>query len=377
MGKVSIFMHKPSVVVIGAGPGGLAAARHLADSSQVNVTLVQRGGLAIYLPGILPVLLGLQPVSTFRHPIEMLQIQVLPGEVVGLEVGRVLLADGTTLSADAIIAAPGLLTDVAAIPVGPHSFAVWELEAAQVARKAVQSLPSGRLAVVISSLPYRCPPAPYGLSVALKALFQEQGRAVEVVLVTPEARPLQSLGPRASEFLESLVSTGHVFLQTAFQLDSAASRDGLLVAADGRTISYDLGLFVPPHQRPAFLRELPGNGPLVQVDAHLHSAMDNTWVVGDVAATQLPRAAGVAETQGYTAAESVLAALGLSDQQPPRIPSPNCYVWAGLSSTARIQLQFPNGLPPAGTPTLILDLPSSTIFAESLDAPKQWMKQLR
>jgi len=353
------------------------AARHLASSGQVNVTLVQRDGMASFLPGILPVFLGLRPVSHYRHRVELSQVQVLPGEVVGLEAGRVQLADGTVLHGDAVIAAPGLVTDPIAIPAGTRSFAVWELEAASVARQAVQSLISGRVAIVITALPYRCPPAPYGLSVALKALFQERGRAIEVVLVTPEARPLQSLGTRASEFLESLVSTGHVSLRTAFQLDSTANRDGLLVATDGGNISYDLGLFIPPHQRPAFLGELPGNGPLVQVDAHLHTAMDKTWVAGDVAATPLPRAAGVAEAKGYTAAESVLATLGLGDQQPPRIPSPNCYAWAGLSSAARIQLRFPNGLPPAGKPDLILDPPSSTIFAEALEAPKQWIKQLR
>ncbi|GAC1307892.1 MAG: FAD/NAD(P)-binding oxidoreductase [Ktedonobacteraceae bacterium] len=369
-------MSKPSVVVVGAGPGGLAAARHLARSSQVNVTLVQRGGLATYLPGILPVLLGLRPIAVYRHAIEMPQIQVLPGEVGGLETGSVQLVDGTVLNADAVIAAPGLVTDSAAIPVGPRSFAVWELEAAQVAGQAVQSLTSGRVAVVITSLPYRCPPAPYGLAIALKALFQEQGRAIEVVLVTPEARPLQSLSPRAADFLESLVSTGNVVLQSAFQLDHAACRDGLMVAMDGKRIPYDVGLFIPPHRRPAFLAELPGNGPLVQVDAHLRTAMDKTWVVGDVAATPLPRAAGVAEAQGHTAAESVLAELGLSEPQAPSVPAPNCYVWTSLSSVARIQLRFPNGLPPAGTPELILDPPSAAIYTEALGAPEQWLRQL-
>jgi len=370
-------MSKPNVIIIGAGPGGLAAARHLAGSDLVNVTLVQRGGVATYLPGILPVLLGLRPVVAYCHPIEMPQIQVVPGEVTRLETGRILLADGTVLSADAIIAAPGLVTDAAAIPAGPHSFAVWELEMAQVATQAVQSLTSGRVAIVITSLPYRCPPAPYGLSIALKALFQEQGWAIEVVIVTPEARPLLSLSPRASEFLESLVGTGNVVLQTAFQLDHAAYRDGLLVAMDGKRIPYDVGLFIPPHRRPAFLAELPGNGPLVQVDAHLRTTLDKTWIVGDVAATPLPRAAGAAEAQGHTAAQSVLAELGLSDPQAPSVPAPNCYVWTSQSSAARIQLRFPNGLPPAGKPDLILDPPSSAIFAEALDAPNQWMKQLQ
>ena len=370
-------MSKAGVIVIGAGPGGLAAARHLAGSGKVNVTLIQRDGLASFLPGILPVLLGMRPISLYRHHIALPGVQVVPGDVTALESGRVHLVDGPVLNADAIIAAPGLVTDATAIPTGTRNFAVWELEGAEKARQAVQSFTGGRVVVAIASLPYRCPPAPYGLALALKALFQQRNQAVEVVLLTPEARPLQALGNDASNFLESLLSAGNVMLQTAFHLDSAACRDGLLVATAGRRSSSDLGLFIPPHRRPALLETLPGNGALVQVDAHQRTAMDMVWVVGDVAATPLPRAAGAAEAQGRTAAASVLTAFGVSDLQPAVIPAPNCYVWASQSEAARIQLRFPDGLPPAGKPELHLDPADAAIFTQALEAQKQWLRQLQ
>lgn len=370
-------MKQPHVIVIGAGPGGLTAGRSLARSGQVDVTLIQRGGMAQYLPGVLPVLFGLRPVSLYHRVFHLPHMHVLNGEVVRVQAGRVSLADGTVLEADAVIAAPGLVSDAPASLIGTHSFPIWELEVASVAMQVVQSFTSGCVAVAISSLPYRCPPAPYGLAIALKALMQERSRNVDVVLVTPEARPLQSLGERASTFLETLMSEGNVTLHSGFHLDAATSHDGLLVATDGRRISYDLGLIVPPHRRPAFLAGLPGNGVLVQVDAFQRTAMDKTWVVGDVAATPLPRAAGVAEAQGSTAAQSVLTTLGLSDAKAPVLPAPTCYVWTGRARAARIQLRFPRGLPPTGTPDLILDPPSTDLFTEALHAAEQWMNQLQ
>ncbi|HLI05727.1 MAG TPA: FAD/NAD(P)-binding oxidoreductase [Ktedonobacteraceae bacterium] len=370
-------MSKAGVMVIGAGPAGLAAARHLAGSGKVSVTLIQRDGLASFLPGILPVLLGMKPISLYRHQIALPGTQVVSGDVIALESGRVYLADGTVLNADALIAAPGLVTDTTAIPAGTRNFAVWELDGAEKARQAVQSFTGGRVVVAITSLPYRCPPAPYGLALALKALFQQRNQAVEVVLVTPEARPIQALGDDAANFLEALLRGGNVMLQTAFHLESAACRDGLLVATDGRQCSYDLGLFIPPHRRPALLKTLPGNGALVQVDAHQRTAMDMIWVAGDVAATPLPRAAGVAEAQGRTAAASVLAVFGLNDLQPAVIPAPTCYVWASQSEAARIQLRFPDGLPPTGKPELLLDPPDAAIFTQALEAQKQWLRQLQ
>lgn len=369
-------MSKPDVIIIGGGPGGLSAARHLAASTRANVTLIQREGLAQFLPGILPALLGLRPTGAYRQRITLPGVKVVAGEVVRLEAGGVELADGSRLRGGAIIAAPGLVTDPSALPSGPRSFPIWELAAASTARDAIQSLSAGRVVISISSLPYRCPPAPYGLAATLKAIYQQQGKPIEVVLATPEERPLQTLPPQVPAYLEALAMNAGIILQTTFLLDSAASHDGLLVAADGRQIDYDLGLFVPPHRRPAFLADLPGNGALVQVDTEQRTVMPHTWVIGDAAGSPLPRAAGVAEAQGRTAAEAVLASLGLGNFIAPTIPAPNCYVWASPTSAGRIQLRFPDGLPPFGKPQAILDAPNSTIFSEAITASERWEQQL-
>jgi len=365
-------MNRPTIIVIGAGPGGLTAAHELGTSGQVAVTLIQREGLATYLPGILPVLLGLQPATIYRYPINLEQVQVVAGEVVAVERDRVRLADGTVLAADAVIAAPGLATDVQAIPSGPRSFPIWELAEAATAQQAVQALTAGHVVIAIDSLPYRCPPAPYGLAMALKARFQERGQDIAVTLTTPETRPLQPLGERVTGFLEDLLRAGSVTLETAFRIDHAASHDGLLVALDGRHIPYDLGLFVPPHRRPPLLADLPGNGPLVSVDAYLRTPQERLWCVGDVAATPLPRAMGAAEAQGQTAAADVLATLGLRAPLAPTTPALSCYVWTSLTQAAHIQIRFPAGLPPAGQPDIVLDPPSAALFSAAQRTAEQW-----
>ncbi len=365
-------MSKPHIVVIGAGPGGLAAARQLAASGAVDVTLVEREGVARFLPGILPVVLGLRPADGYRRAVALPGVRVRSGDAVALEPGRLRLADGATLDADAVVAAPGLVTDAAALPAGSRTLPIWELEHARAAAPAMRSLDAGRLVVAIAGLPYRCPPAPYGLAMALAGMMRERGARVEVTLTTPEPRPLATLGERVSAFIEELANAAGVQLAMGFQLDLAASRDGLLVSEDGRRVACDLALAIPPHRRPALLAGLPGSGPLVQVDARQRTAMDRAWVVGDVAATPLPRAAGVAEAQGRTAAQDVLAALGVGQAPPPHQPEPSCYVWTAPSRAARIQIRFPHGMPPAGAPDITLDPPSAELFAEALDAGARW-----
>jgi len=371
-------MERPRVVVVGAGPGGLAATRRLAATGRVGTTLVHPDGVATYLAGIVPLLLGTRPATDYRRPIMVEGVRMRTGTVVGVEPGRVDLTDGTRLDADAIVVAPGLATEIDAIPSGTRSRAVWDLagaEASRAALKGLEDLPAGRAAavvVVIMGLPYRCPPAPYGLAMALRTLYREGGRDVAVALVTPEARPLVSLDGRMATFLEGLVDAHGVALHTSVTLDRTRTRDGLLVADDGRTLSYDLGLFVPPHRRPAFLADLGGTGPLVTVDASMRTSMPGVWAVGDVTATPLPRAAGVAEAQGRTAAESVLAALGVATATPPTLPVPSCYVWTGPARAARIAIRFPDGLPPGGAPDVTLTAPSAALAVEALAARDEW-----
>jgi len=369
-------MPKPSVIVIGAGPGGIAATRRLLASGQVGVTLVQREGNAQFLPGILPVLSGVRPPDGYRHTVALEGAQTRAGEVVALEAGHVWLADGASLAADAIIVATGLVTDTASVPVGPHTFPVWEIEQAAAARSAVERLASGRLVVAITSLPYRCPPAPYGLAMTLASQFRELGRPVEVIVTTPEQRPLLNLGERVSSFMEQLARAAGIELRTGARLDPAASRDGLLVTEDGERLAYDLALFIPPHRRPDFLSAVAGTGPLVQVDERLRASLAGVWAIGDVAASALPRAAGVAEAQGRTAAGDALASLGLGAPQPVELPAPSCFVWTSHTSAARIQIAFPDGLPPTGTPAISLDPPSAELSAEALDARTRWLSQV-
>lgn len=369
-------MSSPSVIVIGAGPGGLAAARRLAESGKVEVTLVTRNGTATYLPGIVPTLLGLRAPSDYTRPVAIPAVNARAGEVASVASGSVRLVSGEEITADAIIAAPGLVTDAAELPAGPKSYPVWELDEAATAVAAVAEFFDGTLYIGIAGLPYRCPPAPYGLAISLAVTMRALGRSVDVVLSTPEPRPLQGLGTPVSEFIERLCASAKVELETGFVIDPQQSRDGLTISTDGRGIEVDLGLFVPPHRRPAFLRGLPGDGPLVPVTPQMETGIPGLWVVGDAAGTALPRAAGVAEAQGHTAADSVLAALGLGPAQPPHVPEPVCYLWAGQQA-GRIRVRFPNGLPPAGTPEPALEEPSEALALEALAAVEGWAAQFR
>src|SRR5690606_18493500 len=93
------------VVILGAGPGGVAAARRLRElaSAQVGVVLVERPGGPFYLPGTIPALLGEGRSSRWRALLALDGVEVVYGEARGVSGSGVELGDGE-IGADAVVA---------------------------------------------------------------------------------------------------------------------------------------------------------------------------------------------------------------------------------------------------------------------------------
>uniref|UniRef100_UPI000A7C9C15 FAD-dependent oxidoreductase n=1 Tax=Rhodothermus marinus TaxID=29549 RepID=UPI000A7C9C15 len=226
---------KRRILVIGAGPGGIAAARRLRDRAgdRLEIVLIEQEGTAEFLPGTIATVLGETPATHWRAPLRLRSIEVQQGEVQRVTGRGVVLVDGRTLEADAVIAAPGLHLDLTAVPARPNVIAFWSPATAEAAREAVARLQRGRLVVVISGLPYRCPPAPYSLAMQLAAFYRHHRRDVQITLTTPEEAPLAALGHGIPEFLLRSCAEAGVEVQLGHRPTGRPVPIGNLVFTDG------------------------------------------------------------------------------------------------------------------------------------------------
>lgn len=361
------------VIIVGAGPGGIAAANHLIAhaAGQIEIILVERGGQAEFLPGTLATALGEQPLHHWQQPVQKAGLTVQAGEVQAVS-GTGIVVDGVSLAADAVIAAPGLALAPDAIPPAPNRFAFWSPTTAAAATPAITSCTDGTVLVAISSLPYRCPPAPYSLAMQLAAYYRAHNRPVWVVLTTPEEKPLAAIGQGVPEFLLDAAAAAGVTVLTGFSPNWGAADGAQVVAQDGRTLTPDLTLLVPPHVRSPLLRHLPGEGALVPVGDGFETDEPGLFVIGDAAKTLYPRAAGAAAAQGQTAAAAILVRFGLADSFTMHLPAPECYIGHGDGVFSRITMRYPNGLPPAGKPEVTLDLPTPDLAVGFAQAFAAW-----
>jgi sulfide:quinone oxidoreductase len=337
----------------------------------VEVTLVERQGTAEYLPGTISVLLGETSQEHWHQRPSLRDVKVRAGEVEEVS-GDGVKSAGRLIEADAVIAAPGLGLDAGRLSKSPGIYAFWDPRGAAAAAEAVRELRRGVVAIVISSLPYRCPPAPYGMAIQLAEYYRARNRAVQVVLATPEEEPLAAIGRGVSGFLRASCAAAGVELLTGFQPELGSFGDRELRSTKGTTMTYDLALVIPPHARSPLLTGLSGQGPLVEVSSEFESTQSGLFVVGDAADTPLPRAADAAAAAGRTAADAVLARLGLSSEQEPHLPKPECFVGHGDGHFSRISLSYPDGLPPWGDARVTLEGPSRRFAGEFEDAFARW-----
>ena len=395
--------------MVGAGPGGIAAARWL-RRADVEIQLVAPGGGADHLPATVDVAMGRQSASDAHQFVTVAGVEVVPAEATAVS-GRGIRIGDHRIRADAVIAAPGLALAVpfdaatggerppgASRSGGSRSggsrsggspsggsrsggspvVAFWDPPGATAAATAIAALDRpATVAVVVTSLPYRCPPAPYGLAMQLARNVSRTGAGrITAVVTTPEQRPLGPLGDELGDFLVGSCADAGVAIHCGFAPDPDALAAGVLRSTTGEDVLADVVLVVPAHRRSPALAELGPAGPLVGVSPAYETEIDGLFVVGDAAASSFPRAADPAATAGEIAAATVLARVGLGD--PPRLrpPEPECFVGHGDGRYSRLRLTYPAGGPPAGSASITIDGPSTGLAADVDAAASRW-RQLR
>ena len=160
-------MTNRTVVVLGGGTGGLVAARRLRRSLDATdrVVLVDRSATYRFAPSLLWVLTGArrpEQISTDRRRLRRSGIEVLEAEVLEIDPAhRKVKTFEAELLYDSLVIALGAELAPDALPgFADAAHNIYTLEGAGAAGAALNRFEGGRLAVVASRLPYKCPARP-------------------------------------------------------------------------------------------------------------------------------------------------------------------------------------------------------------------------
>jgi sulfide:quinone oxidoreductase len=319
-------MPEQTVVVLGGGTGGLLAANHLARKQNgCRIVLVERDPVYRFAPSFLWVMSGSrrpEQVTVDLHRMTRRGVELTQAEVQAIDVdaGRVETSTGS-ISYDRLVVALGAELAPDALPgFAEAAHSPYTLDGAISAGRAREDFAGGRVVVLVSRLPYKCPAAPYEIALLAEALLRKRGvrSGSTIDVYTPEPFPMPTAGPVLGEALRGILEQREIGFHPEQSVERIEAGARELVLTSGERVVYDLLLGVPPHRAPAAAREsgLAAENGFIPVDrATLATNTGGVFAIGDITTIPLvggkflPKAGVFAHGQAKVVAHRIAAEL--------------------------------------------------------------------
>lgn len=329
------------VVVIGGGFGGASCARALRQlDPKLQVTLVEPNQVFTACPFSNEVIAGLRelPMQQFTYDkIAAAGVTVIAQAAtrIDAQARTVILADGTSLTYDRLVLAPGIDLRFDALPgydeaaslKMPHA---WKAgEQTTLLRKQVEAMADGGTFVLaVPAAPLRCPPAPYERASLIAHYFKNhKPRSKVLILDAKDGFSQQKLFEAAwKELYPGMIE--RIALSQGGRVTSVEAATNTIVTDFGNYTA-DVASVIPPQKagRIADIAGVADNTGWCPIDPVSFGSklVPNIHVVGDACiAGQLPKSASGAQAQGKACAAAVVNMLSGKPPETPRLTGA-CY----------------------------------------------------
>jgi len=289
-----------TTLVLGGGIGGMVAANEIRRQlpSAHRVVLVEKNAQHAFAPSFLWLMTGDREPNQVRRPLAGLLrrgVELVPAEVLGIElVQRKVRTSAAEIAYDHLIVALGADLAPGAIPgLADASQTFFTFEGATRLRDTLKSFSGGRIAVVVSAMPYKCPGAPHEGAMLIADYFRRRGLSakVEIHLFTPESQPMPVAGPQLGEAVRGMLHAKGIDFHPLHKLTSVDPGAREMSFDNGVRLGYDLLVAVPPHRAPraAVDAGLTNQAGWIPVDPQtLRTSQDGVYAIGDVTAIPIP-----------------------------------------------------------------------------------------
>jgi len=254
---------------------------------------------------------------------------------------------------------------------------LYDAEQVPKLREKILSLKKGRIVICITSVPYKCPPAPYEASLLINDILVKKGTrdSIDIEIYTPTPIALPVAGAKVSHEVINLLNDNHVNFHPLHKIKSVSDTKEIEFE-NGHKVKYDLLIGIPPHKVPEVIRnsDLVKQGQnWINVDKFsLKTDYQNVFAIGDVNEIKvtenvaIPKAGVFAEAQAKVVNQQIID--DIENNKDKRSSSKFdgkgfCFMEVGNKKAGYISADFYN----ENGPVTLLEPPSKESYEKKLN----------
>jgi sulfide:quinone oxidoreductase len=361
------------VVVLGAGFGGLELTTRLSDEfgTDIDIVLIDKTEDFVFGFSKLEVMFGRALPEQVRHPYRDFVkpgVQFVQSTIRSIDPDSKLVeTDAGTFEADVLVVALGADLHPEATPGlvdGGYNF--YTEAGAFALRDVLADFDGGRVIVAVTSMPFKCPPAPSETALLMHDFLTDRGLRDRsgIALVMPLPVPIPP-SPDASQALLTAFAERGIDWHPQTMVRALDPTRRVAVLGEGDEMAYDLFLGVPTHRVPEVVAQsgMTVDGWIPVSPMTLETQFPGVYAVGDVTSVGTPKAGVFAEGQAATAADGISARIRGAGEAAHYDGRGICYLEFGHEQVAKVDVTFVSGQAPRG----LLEGPSPALAAEKAD----------
>ncbi len=345
----------PHVVILGGGFGGLSAANQLRNtltSSQVKITIIDKKDWFMVGFAKLWIINGTRTFENSTGSLNELrkkEINFIKDEILSINVkDRNVKTKTLEISFDFLIISMGAVLAPQRIPgLEQNGFNLYDHNHLLEIREKLESIKSGKIAISIMGMPYKCPPAPFEASLLIDSMLRKRGvrDSVQIDFYSPAPITLPAAGPEVSRQILELVNSEQIIFHNSSKIKSVESKK--LIFEDGEA-DFDLLLAIPPHIAPKVIydSELAKESGFIPIDRDCKTPFENVFAVGDVTSLvvtenmAVPKAGIFAEGEGITVAQNIISEILSVKEFVLFDGKGGCFIESGRSTASIIEVDM-------------------------------------
>jgi sulfide:quinone oxidoreductase len=351
----------PHVLILGGGFGGLSTANELRNSlssSEVKITVIDKKDWFMVGFAKLWIING---TRTFENSIgslkelEKKEIDFVKDEIISINLeNKNVETKSQKISFDFLIISMGAVLAPQKIPgLEENGFNLYDHNQLSEIHDKLQNIKSGKIAISIMGMPYKCPPAPFEASLLIDSMLRKRGvrNSVQIDFYSPAPITLPAAGPEVSKQILELVNSEKINFHNSSKIKSVEQNKLIFENSEA---DFDLLLAVPPHVAPKIvydskLAKEPG---FIPIDRDCKTPFENIFAVGDVTSLPVgenmavPKAGVFAEGEGITVAKNIISKIQSKESSALFDGKGGCFIESGRDTASLIEVDmFTNDKP--------------------------------